>query len=59
MRHQKVKRKEKIGWKTESGILVKPDKDGKWPAVMVTFDQNGKKQTIVAGAPGLKNQDAV
>lgn len=45
--NQKLETKENktIGWKTPEGILIEPDKNGKWPAVSTTSD--GK--TIIAG----------
>ncbi|MFI5241334.1 MAG: hypothetical protein ACHQUA_02760 [Microgenomates group bacterium] len=41
----KIDQTKEIGWIAPDGQVIKPDENGKWPAVQVTSD--GK--TIVAG----------
>ena len=44
-----------VGWTTNDGQRVEPDKDGRWPAVHTTPDGH----TIVAGGPPIGNPDQV
>ena len=53
---KQTEEQKKVGWITQDGILIEPDKNGRWPAVSTT--SNGK--TIVAGGdPGVGLPDLV
>lgn len=60
MRHQKKVKSPKVSkWLAIDGVKVSPDKNGRWPAVQVITDKNGKKRTIIAGGTIANHHDAI